>query len=243
MSIAEGNQPVVVITGAARGIGLNTAKLLATQGTAVVGVDVMPNDDDSFAAFHRIDLTDAAAVEEVFAKIAADVGPITGVVNNAAVVSISPFLDASLDDLDLAYAVNLRALFHVAQVAGRQMRGSGGGSIVNLASVNAERGVTGTSVYSLTKGGVEGLTRTLAVELAPYGIRCNAVAPAPTGTDRVLGQLSEADVQLRARRIPLGRLARPSEIADGIAFLLSDSAAFINGQVLAVDGGYLAFGS
>jgi len=233
---------VVVVTGAARGIGLATATLLTERGATVVGLDLdRPERDIGFAGFHLVDLRDDAAVEAFFDDVVATHGRIDGLVNNAVLVTVGPFLDSSLADLDRAYAVNIRALFHAAQQAARRM--GEGGSIVNLASVNGERGVRNTSVYSLTKGAVAALTRTMAVELTERGIRCNAVAPSPTGTDKVLALLSAADIETRTRRIPLGRLATPPEIAQAIAFLVSPASSFVTGHVLPADGGYLAYGS
>lgn len=235
---------VVVVTGAARGIGLDTSRALADRGASVIGLDLLPAEDDApFASFQELDICDAEGVEVFFTRLVEERGHVDGLVNNAATVSVGSFLEASLTDLDRAYAVNLRALFHVAQQAAKRMQPQAGASIVNLASVNGERGVTNTSIYSLTKGGVAALTRTIAVELAPLGIRCNAVAPAPTGTDRVLALLTEEQIATRTSRIPFGRLGRPTEIADAVVFLLSSQSAFVTGHLMPADGGYLAYGS
>jgi NAD(P)-dependent dehydrogenase (short-subunit alcohol dehydrogenase family) len=245
VSVQNGNHRAVIVTGSARGIGLETAHTLKAGGFAVIGLDVLPAEDaGAFETFVQGDLREQAEVRKVVQDAVATFGALHGLVNNAVVSPVAPFLEASLDDLDKAYQVNIRALFLAAQEAARAMvEGEQGGSIVNIASVNAERGVTGTAVYSLTKGAVATLTRTLAVELAPYRIRCNAVAPSPTGTRRVLEGLSEEQIDVRVKRIPWGRLGEPSEIAKGIAFLLSDEASFVTGITLPVDGGYLAYGS
>lgn len=239
-----GRVPVVLITGAARGIGLETARRLAADGFRVAGFDLLePEEPELFARFFVDDLRDLAAVRSAVDELTRTFDGIDGLVNNAAVAPVALFLEARLEDLDAAYAVNVRALFAISQLVARAMTAKGGGSIVNLASVNAERGVAGTSIYSTTKGSVAALTRTLAMELAPHGIRCNAVAPSPTGTRRVLESLSSEQLDVRVRRIPMGRLANPQEVADAVSFLLSPRAAFLTGITLPVDGGYLAYGS
>jgi 3-oxoacyl-[acyl-carrier protein] reductase len=236
---------VVIVTGAARGIGLETARVLSDDGFRIVGFDVLGAEDEApFARFVEGDLRDPKQLESLVAETVPSVGSLYGLVNNAVISPIAPFLEAPLEDLDASYSVNVRALFAMTQVVARTLVSAGaGGSIVNLASVNAERGASGTSVYSLTKGAVAALTRTVAVELAPHRIRCNAVAPSPTATRRVVEGLTQEQKDVRIRRIPLGRLAEPHEIASAIAFLLSDRAEFITGTTLAADGGYLAYGS
>ena len=244
MTGAIGGGRAVIITGAARGIGLVTARVLRDAGFRAVGFDVIEAEEpDAFDLFVQGDLRDVTQVHDLVDQVVSSFNGLHGLVNNAVVSPIAPFLDASLDDLDVSYAVNVRALFVTSQVAARAMiDGNAGGSIINLASVNGERGASGTAVYSLTKGAVAALTRCVAVELAPHRIRCNAVAPAPTGTRRVREGLSEEQIAARVRRIPWGRLGEPSEIAKAIGFLISDDAEFITGVTLPVDGGYMAYG-
>lgn len=238
------NGRAVLVTGSARGIGLETSRMLAAAGWQVVGLDVLgPEDDSCFESFYRADLSNVRETESVVKEILQRSAPVYGLVNNAAVAPVGSFLDSSVGTLDDALAINVRSMFVVTRLAAQRMVAAGGGSIVNLASVNAARGVTRTVTYSVTKGAVVAFTRAVAVELASEGVRCNAVAPAPTSTRRVLEVLSDEDIAARTARIPMGRLGRPADMAAAVKFLLSDDASFITGTVLPVDGGYLAYGS
>jgi 3-oxoacyl-[acyl-carrier protein] reductase len=236
---------VVVVTGAAQGIGLETARWLTRDGYRVVGLDIKePEAPDVFERFVNVDLRSEEAIQESLARLHQDLGSPYGLVNNAVVAPLGQFLEADVGDLDAAYSVNIRGAFLTAREVARSMVASGSqGSIVNLASVNGERGVAGTMIYSITKGALITFTRCLAVELAPHGIRCNAVAPAPTATPRQMAAFSEEQIAERISRIPQGRLADPVNVAHAIAYLLGSQASFITGVVLPVDGGYLAYGS
>lgn len=236
--------PVVLVTGAARGIGLEVARLLAARDWTVVGADIIePEEPGLFARFSSCDLREESEVLACVDEVLTEHGRLDGLVNNAVLTNVGPFVDVPVVDLDAAYAVNIRGLFLMAQAGARAMLRNGGGSIVNLSSVNAERGVRGTAVYSATKGAVAALTRTIAVELADQGVRCNAVAPAPTGTRKILALLSEEQLATRRARIPVGRLGAPEEIAAAIVWLLSPESSFVTGITLAADGGYTAYGS
>lgn len=240
----RGRDRVVVITGAARGIGLETSMLLAKSGWKVAGLDILdPEDSSPFEHFSKIDLVNDADIDSAIKKVRAEVGMVYGLVNNAAFTPVAPFLEATDSDLDKAIEINVKALFKLTRAVVHDMKALGSGVIVNLASVNAFRGVTNTSIYSLTKGAVASFTQTLAIELAPLKIRSNAIAPAPTSTKKVLALLSEDALATRRKRIPAGDLGRPVDMAHAINFLLSDESEFITGTILPVDGGYLAYGS
>ncbi len=235
----------VVITGAARSVGLEAARRAHAAGFTVFGLDLnQPEDATPFEHFLQGDLRDADFVEAVVARASEATGSIYGLVNNAAHMRVGPFLDATLDDLQASFAVNLTAAFLLTQAAVRSMVSkSTEGVVVNLTSVNADRGVVGTAVYSATKGALASLTRTLAVELSVHGIRCNAVAPSLIATYNAEHLLTPAQVESRKSRVPLGRLAAVAEVADAIVFLLSDQSKFMTGITLPVDGGYLAYGN
>jgi NAD(P)-dependent dehydrogenase (short-subunit alcohol dehydrogenase family) len=238
------DERVVIVTGAARGIGLESARAARRAGFKVVGMDLNPPEDlEAFDEFVECDLLDEKVVRQLFEMVVPPLGRLHGLVNNAVVQRIGPFLDATTEDLDASYQVNVRALFVTSQWAVRDIISHGqGGSIVNLTSVTAERGASGTSVYTATKGAVAALTRAMAIELAEERIRCNVLAPAPTAGPRMFSGLTEDQIAVRTNRIPWGRLAEGSEIADGVAFLLSDASAFVTGITLPIDGGYLAYG-
>jgi len=240
---------VVVITGGAQGIGLACATLMLEAGARVVLIDrdaaalqaarvALPD-----AQVHTLDVTDEAAVERACAAVAAEHGRIDVLVNNAGRAIRKPSLELPLADWDAVVAVNLTAAFVCARSAARHMPAADGASIVNVASM---MGLSGGGLYPnvsyhATKGGLVTMTRALAVEWAPRGIRVNAVAPTWTRT-QFIGQLEQSpELMQRIRSItPLQRLAEPHEVASAILFLASPAAAMVTGHVLAVDGGFLA---
>jgi len=239
---------VAAITGGAQGIGLACAELLSEAGATVVLLDhdaaalasaraKLPN-----AHTQPLDVTDEAAVDRAFAAIAQAHRRIDILVNNAGRAIRKPSLDLPLADWDAVVAVNLTGAFLCARAAARRM-GEQGGAIVNTASI---MGLSGGGLYpnisyQTTKGGLVNMTRALAVEWAPRGIRVNAVAPTWTKT-QFIGPLEQSpELMARIRSVtPLQRLAEPHEIAHAVLFLASPAAAMVTGHVLAVDGGFLA---
>jgi NAD(P)-dependent dehydrogenase (short-subunit alcohol dehydrogenase family) len=239
---------VAVITGGAQGIGLACGELLAEAGATVVLLD---RDAAALEATRRqlpqahtqvLDVADEAAVESVFASIAQTHGRIDILINNAGRSIRKPSLELPLADWHAVVAINLTGAFLCARAAARHMP-ERGGSIVNTASM---MGLSGGGLYPnvsyhASKGGLVTMTRALAVEWAPRGIRVNAVAPTWTNT-QFIGQLQQsAELMQRIRSVtPLQRLAEPHEVASAILFLASPAAAMVTGHVLAVDGGFLA---
>ena len=238
---------VAVITGGAQGIGLACALLMREAGAQIALLD---RDEDALRVARErvvgahtqcVDVTDEGAVEHAFAAIGADHGRVDVLVNNAGLAIRKPSLELPLADWDAVVAVNLTGAFLCARAAARQMRD--GGAIVNTASI---MGLSGGGLYpnisyQTTKGGLVNMTRALAVEWAPRGIRVNAVAPTWTKTG-FIGQLEQSpELMQRIRDVtPLKRLAEPHEIAHAVLFLASPAAAMVTGHVLAVDGGFLA---
>jgi NAD(P)-dependent dehydrogenase (short-subunit alcohol dehydrogenase family) len=240
----------VLVTGAASGIGRALAGALAARGTAVVLCDV---DGAGVAAAARAlgarawamaaDVTKPEEVERVVGEGRRLAGPITGLVNCAGVYPNTPFLELPVAEWDAVLAVNLRAPFLMTQaVARRMIADGGGGSIVNVSSTASRLARPGIAHYGASKAALNQLTAVTAVELAPHGIRVNAVLPGVVGTERVLEKAAEGEGRVeheaKLARIPLGRLAEPAEVVAVVLFLLSAEAAYCTGALFTVDGGF-----
>ena len=218
-----------LVTGAARGLGARIADAFEERGCAVHRLDLnsgMP-----------VDVTDRAAVRAAFEKI----GPLDILVNNAGLLATGPFDQTSGEAWDRLVAVNLTGVFNCVQAAVPAMRGRAGASIINIASVSAEKGggAIGNVWYGATKAGVVAMTRGLGRELGPQGIRVNAISPAVLETEMVREQLTPQTRERIMARIPLGRFAVGDDVAQLALFLASDAASFITGETIAVDGGFL----
>jgi len=251
-------EKVAVVTGAAQGIGRAIALRLAREGAKVVVADI--NDDDGIAVVNAIKGTgreaifrsaDVAERLDVFNLIAAvreSFGRIDVLVNNAAVLDDAPFLDLEEAEFERVLRTNVRGAFLVSQAAARQMvrqlelePKSQPGAIVNLTSVNAWFGLAANVSYSVSKGGLTQLTKSMALALAPYGIRVNAVAPGSIETPMVEAALkSPKQKQAALSRTPLGRFGTPEEIAAIVAWLASKEASYLTGTTIWADGGRLA---
>lgn len=238
-----------LVTGASRGIGRATAARLARAGYAVcVNYYERRDKAEELVARLRAEGHDAVAVRAdvaVRAEVDAMVrraedalGPVTLLVNNAGVAGQALFQDVTDELWNRYFAVNLNGMRHTIQAVLPRMIHEKAGCIVNISSIWGQHGASCEVTYSCTKHAIIGLTRSLAMELAPSGIRVNCVAPGVIDTDmvQVLGQDTLRDL---AAQTPLGRLGTPEDIAAAVAFLASDEASFITGQVLTADGGFL----
>lgn len=193
------------------------------------------------ARAYPVDVTDRQSVQAMVEAVVRDFGRIHILVNAAGTTKLARAAEYAEADWDRVLAVNLKGVFLTCQAVGRHMIAAGGGAIVNISSVAAQSGLELTPAYCASKGGVDALTRALAIEWVRYGIRVNAVAPAWFETP--MGSLVYADPELyRARigRVPMGRLGRPEELVGAVLFLVSPAASMVTGAVLPVDGGYLA---
>jgi len=238
----------VVITGGAGGIGASCVQDFAAEGAHVFALDTSVGVLDKALRGMlgkitpmAVDVTDRAALESAF-DVIANAGGTDVLVTTAAIVKPAPILDFDLDDWNRILDVNLTGTFHCCQLAGRQMVTKGKGRIVTVSSVNGQIANTGRGAYSCTKGGVDMLTKLLAAELGHKGITANAVAPAPVDTPMIKQVHGPKDREVWHQQIPAMRYAQPEEITAAIMFLASDKAAYINGHILNVDGGFMASG-
>jgi len=242
----------VIVTGGSQGIGAACARRIAADGGRVAIWDVAREAGCALAAelqaqggqavFVPCDVADPASVDAALAATLTAFGTVQGLVNNAGIVRVADFLDVTVEDFDAVLNVNLRGAFLVAQAVARSMVASGGGAIVHMSSVNGVTAIPSIAAYNVSKGGIEQLTRVMALALADYGIRVNAVGPGTIATDLAKNAVM-ADEAARARimsRTPLRRLGEPAEVADAVAYLLSDAASYVTGQTLFIDGGRLA---
>lgn len=249
------NDKVAIVTGAARGIGLACAERFAADGASVVLADVDEAAGEAAAAeiaqsgakafFVACDVGERLDVRNLVTATLDEYGSVDILVNNAGIVHGADFLDITEGDFDKVLRVNLKGAFLVAQAVARQMvaqveAGRQPGSIVNMSSVNAVFAIANQVPYSISKGGINQLTKVMALSLAPHGIRVNAIGPGSIMTEILKAVATDEEARRKIlSRTPMGRIGEPREIAAVAAFLASDDASYITGQTVYADGGRL----
>ena len=235
---------VCVVTGGSQGIGEACIRRFAREGARLVIADIDDQQGTALASelgglYVHCDVGDKAQVDALVAQTMAAHGRIDVLVNNAGIFKAADFLEVTEADFDAVIRVNLKGAFLVGQAVAREMAKAGKGSIVNMSSVNAVLAIPTIASYNVSKGGINQLTRVMALTLADKGIRVNAVAPGTIATELAFKAVltsEEAKAKIMSRT-PMKRLGEPSEIADTVAYLVSDAASYITGEIVVVDGG------
>jgi 2-keto-3-deoxy-L-fuconate dehydrogenase len=249
------SRKVAVVTGAGSGIGAAIAALFARQGAHIVVLDLNESADAVASAIRaaggdavarRCNIAEPAQVSATFSNVAAERGRVDILVNNAGIAHVGTIEQTTPEDLDRLYAVNVRGLFLCAKAAVELMQRQGSGVVLNMASIASLIGVPERFAYSMTKGAVLTMTKSIAIDYVKRGIRCNCICPARIQTPFVDGYLrnnypGREDEMRRALEAyqPIGRMGTPDEVAALALYLCSDEAAFVTGQAYPIDGGVL----
>lgn len=245
---------IALVTGAARGMGAADARALAKQGAKVVITDIDIKEcrsvvgeiikDGGEAVCFKMDVTNAKEVNDVFDKVIEKYGRLDILVNNAGIYKPKQFLEMTEEEWDRTLDINLKGQFLCAQRAAKEMAKNKWGRIINIASVASGQvgvGVLASAHYTASKGGVIGMTETLAIELAPLGINVNVIGPGVIDTPMVsASQIPKEQMDAMLARIPIKRMGKPEEVAAMVVFLASDEASYITGATFFVDGGWLS---
>lgn len=228
-----------LVTGASKGIGRQIAITLAQNGYTVIGTynSTLVEDAENNIIYKKCNVADYADVAALFAYIKDSYKTLDAVVNCAGVSWVGLLQDMKEEEIAKLVSTNLNGTIFVCQQAASVMVKQHSGSMVNISSIWGNNGASCEAVYSATKGGINAFTKALAQELAPSGIRVNAVCPGVIKTD-MLNCFTEEDLQSLAEETPLGRLGTVQDVADMVDFILSEKASFITGQIITVDGGF-----
>lgn len=235
---------ICIVTGGAQGIGAACVRRFAREGAPVVIADIDDRRgqalaDELGALYVHCDVGDKSQVDALVAQTLARHGRIDVLVNNAGIFRAADFLDITEADFDAVLRINLKGAFLVGQAVARAMTQAGRGAIVNMSSVNGVLTIPTIASYNVSKGGINQLTRVMALALADKGIRVNAVAPGTIATELAANAvLTSEEARLRIlSRTPMKRLGDPAEIADVVAWLASDAASYVTGEIVTADGG------
>jgi NAD(P)-dependent dehydrogenase (short-subunit alcohol dehydrogenase family) len=239
---------VVIVTGGAQGIGEACVRRFAREGARLVIADPDANRSQALvgelageldATWIGCDVGDKVQVDALVARVVQEHGRIDVLVNNAGILRTADFLNVTEADFDAVLRVNIKGAFLMGQAVARAMAGRGSGAIVNMSSINGTVAIPNIASYNISKGGINQLTRVMALALADKGIRVNAVAPGTIATEMAAKAVLGSD-EARTRvmsRTPMKRLGEPSEVADVVAWLASDAASYVTGEIVVVDGG------
>lgn len=245
---------IALVTGAKQGMGKSHAIALAKQGVKVIITDINQSECQKVvdeirnlggeATAFKLDVSNKSEVDSVISEIVKKFGKIDILINNAGICQFKPFLELSEQDWDRTIDINLKGEFLCAQAAARIMKERKGGVIVNIASVAMGQqgiGMPNIAHYCASKGGIAAMTEAMAVELAPYNIRVNAIAPGMIETP-MIGAVKSDPKTMEAilQRIPLKRIGKSEEVSELVVFLASDSSSYITGSVVVIDGGWLS---
>jgi 3alpha(or 20beta)-hydroxysteroid dehydrogenase len=240
---------VAIVTGAARGLGAACARRLVAEGASVVVADVLVDDGAALAdelgdrgRFKRLDVTSEPQWDAVASAAIDGFGSLDALVNNAGVLRRTPIIGGSREAFVATTEVNQLGVYLGMKAVAPLMRDRGGGSIVNISSIDGMIGMVDMSAYVATKWAVRGMTKVAAMELGPHGIRCNSVHPGYIDSDMLTrgGRLTDSQLHAMAQSVPSRRLGSPDDIAQVCAFLISDASGYCNGAELTVDGGLIA---
>ena len=246
---------VTIVTGGARGIGFACARRFCQDGSKVIIADVDEDrgaeaaktltENGGEAGFVACDVSERLDIRNLITTTVEAHGQIDVLINNAGIVIGGDFLELKEDEFDRVLRVNLKGAFLAGQAVARQMvsqieEGGAPGSIINMSSINAVFGIANQVPYSVSKGGLNQLTKVMSLSLAPHGIRVNAIGPGSIMTDMLSAVNSDEEARRRVlSRTPMGRIGDPDEIAAVAAFLASDDASYVTGQTIYADGGRL----
>ncbi len=248
MNSKSTSNPLALVTGAARGIGLACARALQADGAEIVLADIDKEGVEKSAELLgtgvqglACDVSEQKQLDALFDHIESEIGTVNILVNNAGIAKPCDFLDVTLDEFKQVIDTNLTSVFYATQRAARKMVAEKiSGSIINMSSINAQVAIPAIVSYCASKGGIMQLTKATALALASHGIRVNAVGPGSIDTDMLASVNANPEaMKMVMSRTPLGRLGEAEEIANTVAFLASDKASYITGETIYVDGGRL----